>query len=60
MYSYIIEDIKVEQNRIEDQFLAFQNTIDKAAAELYNTNKDLAIQFLSHYSHQQAEYVHKE
>jgi hypothetical protein len=41
-------------------FFAHQKSIETAANELYRTDKNLAINFLSHYSSTQADYVHKE
>jgi hypothetical protein len=57
MYNVIIKDIQVEQSRLENKFLAFQRPIELAALELYKTDKNLAIEYLSNYSKAQAEYT---
>lgn len=54
-YSYIIEDVKKEQKRMEDKFEAFQTAIEKAATDLYAKDKDLALAFLTDYSNSQAQ-----
>ncbi|PKL85666.1 MAG: hypothetical protein CVV22_07125 [Ignavibacteriae bacterium HGW-Ignavibacteriae-1] len=54
-YSYMIKDIQVVQSELEDKFTKSQNAIDKAAVELYNIDKNLAIGFLTDYSVSQFE-----
>ncbi|MCO5250826.1 MAG: C69 family dipeptidase [Candidatus Kapabacteria bacterium] len=54
-YSYIVKDIQVVQSELEDKFTLSQNAIDKAAVELYNIDKNLAIGFLTDYSVSQFE-----
>lgn len=54
-YSYIIKDIQAVQSELENKFLAFQPAIEKAAMELYNNDKQLAVDFLTDYSVNQAE-----
>ncbi len=56
-YRYIIKDIQEKQKYFENKFLAFQPAVELAASELYKQNPDLAIQFLTDYSCQQAENV---
>lgn len=60
MYSYISKDIVKVQQNYEDKFLAYQPQLEKAAAELFKTNPELAASFLSDYSIANAERVHKE
>lgn len=60
MYSYISKDIVKVQQYYEDKFLAYQPQLEKAAAELFKTNPELAASFLSDYSIANAERVHKE
>jgi dipeptidase len=54
-YSYVIKDIQIEQTKLEDKYLAYQGVTEKAALELYNTNQELAIQYLTEYSNMQTE-----
>jgi dipeptidase len=54
-YSYIIKDIQEVQSELENKFTISQNAIDKAAVELYNIDKNLAIDFLTDYSVSQFE-----
>lgn len=56
-YSYIIKDIQEKQRYFENKFFAFQPAVEMAALELYKKDPDLAIQFLTDYSCQQAENV---
>ena len=53
-YSYVIEDIQKEQNLLENKYLTYQTAIEKAAIELLNINKELAIEYLTEYSNTQA------
>jgi dipeptidase len=59
MYSYIIKDIQVEQKRIEDKYHTFQKPIETAALELYKTDKNMAIEYLTNYSKNQSDYTLK-
>ncbi|MCL2039938.1 MAG: C69 family dipeptidase [Bacteroidetes bacterium] len=59
MYSHIIKDIQVEQKRIENKYFTFQKPIESAALELYKTDKDLAIEYLTSYSKNQSDYTLK-
>lgn len=56
-FSYMAKDIQERQRYFEEKFFAFQPAVELAAAELYKQNPDLAIQFLTDYSCQQAENV---
>ena len=49
-YDLIIKDIRKEQNRLETKYAQLVPAIDKAATELYNTNPELAVEFLSDFS----------
>jgi dipeptidase len=57
-YSIIIKDIQIEQSRIENKYLTYQKPIETAALALYNTDKQLAIEFLTNYSMMQADYTY--
>lgn len=54
-YSYAIEDVQKVQNELESKFLAFQPSVEKAALELYQKDKALAVQYLTEYSVNTAE-----
>ncbi len=54
-YSFIYQDIKPVQERLESKFHNFQPAVEKAAIELYKTNKELAVQYLTDYSVSQFE-----
>lgn len=56
-FSYMIEDIKTEQEKFEQEFMAMQPTIDKAAAELYEQDPELSRQFLTDYTNSNLEKV---
>ncbi len=56
-YSYMIKDIQKVQQELENRFFAFQPTIEKIASELYQSEPELASQFLTDYSVGQAEQV---
>ncbi|MEA3317803.1 MAG: C69 family dipeptidase, partial [Bacteroidota bacterium] len=49
-YNYIIKDVKKVQAELENKYLAYTPAVDKAAAELYKTDKELARQFITDYS----------
>ena len=49
-YDVIHPDIKALQQKLEDKFIAETAAIDKVAEQLYPTNKDLAVTFLTDYS----------
>ncbi len=56
-YSEMIKDIQKVQNKLEQKFHKYTPAIDKAAAELYKTNPELAIEFLSNFSNDQLSMV---
>jgi len=49
-YSYMIKDIQKVQRELENKFIVMTPAIDKAALELWNTDKNLAIEYLTTYS----------
>lgn len=49
-YSYVIPIIKAEYEKFENEFLANQPSIEKAALVLYEDNPALAVDFLTNYS----------
>jgi len=49
-YSYMIQDIKAMQDKYETEFFAMQPIIEETAVELYNTNPELAIDFITNYT----------
>ena len=55
----MIKDIQKIQQELESKFFAFQPTIEKIASELYQSDPELASQFLTDYSLGQAEQVVK-
>ena len=50
MYSHIIPDIQAEQSRLENKFLVQQKPIEEAALGILNTDRELAVEFLTNYS----------
>lgn len=56
-YNVIIKDVQELQSKLENKFLALQPSIEKTALELYKTDKNLAMEFLSDYSLNQSEMV---
>lgn len=52
-YNVIHPEIRKVQQELEGKFIAFTPAIDKAAQELYKTDKDLGIQFITEYSVEQ-------
>ncbi|MFW6276190.1 MAG: dipeptidase [Bacteroidota bacterium] len=56
-YDYMIKDIQKVQSHFEGKFMAFQPAVDKAALSLYETDKKLAVNYLTDYSVSQAEMV---
>ncbi|MGM0465443.1 MAG: dipeptidase [Acidobacteriota bacterium] len=48
-FSYMIEDIKAKQKKIENKEFAMQPAIDQAAQMMYKTNSDLAREYLTSY-----------
>lgn len=59
-YDMMIEDIKKRQKNLEDKFEIYNPVIDAAAQSLYNKNPQLAKNFLTEYSHNQADITLKE
>ncbi len=53
-FSYMIEDIKAVQQELEGQFFAMQPAIEEAALNLYKTDPDLAVKFITDYSYNTA------
>jgi len=49
-YSYMIKDIQKVQRELENKYVVMTPAIDKAAMELWNTDKNLAIEYLTSYS----------
>ncbi|MBS2210913.1 C69 family dipeptidase [Carboxylicivirga mesophila] len=56
-YSHMIEDIKKVQTELEDNLTSFTAAIDQSAKALYDQNPELARQFLTDFSINQAELV---
>ncbi|MGB4204782.1 MAG: C69 family dipeptidase [Bacteroidales bacterium] len=56
-YDSIILDIQKVQQELENKFIVYTPAIDKAAKELYDTDKNLAVQFLTEYSVKQGNYT---
>lgn len=56
-YDSVIQDIQKAQQELENKFIAYTPAIDKAAMELYSTDKALAVQFLTEYSVKQGIYT---
>lgn len=49
-YSYIIKDVRKEQEKYETKFADITPVIDNAAKALYEQDKDLAIEFITNFS----------
>lgn len=58
-YSYMVKDILKVQSALEGQFLSLQPAIEKIALELYKTDPNLLVQYLTNYSVSQGEQVVK-
>lgn len=56
-YSFMIEDINKVQKELEDKLTASAVAIDQAAKSLYDQNPELAREFLTDFSKNQAELV---
>ena len=56
-YSYMIEDIKAVQSKLEGDFFAMQPAIEMAALELYKKDPALAVKYLTNYSNDAANRV---
>ena len=53
-YNQMIEDVRFEQNRQEEQFLRWQTDIERRAKDLYEQDPEDARKYLSSYSNQSA------
>jgi dipeptidase len=49
-YSDMIKDIRARQAELEGEYLTYVPAIDKAALDLYKSNKKLAIEFVTNFS----------
>jgi len=49
-FNQMIKDIQPVQRELELNYIEYVKAIDKAAAELYKTNKDMAINFITDFS----------
>ncbi len=54
-YSYAIKDIQAVQQDLEGKFHAYQPAIETAAEQLYKTDKETAVEFLTDYSCNQSQ-----
>lgn len=59
-YDKMIDDVKKVQSRLENQYEAFGPFIDATAKSLYDKDPELAKEFLTDYSHNQASKAVKE
>ncbi|WP_319227788.1 C69 family dipeptidase [Draconibacterium orientale] len=59
-YSDMIKDVKIVQRQLEDKFVTYVPSIDKAAENLYNTvNEEEARKFITEFSRNEAENMTK-
>ncbi|WP_320112918.1 C69 family dipeptidase [Draconibacterium orientale] len=59
-YSDMIKDVKIVQRQLEDKFVTYVPSIDKAAENLYNTvNEEEARKFVTEFSRNEAENMTK-
>jgi dipeptidase len=49
-WSYMIKDVQAVQKELENKYIIMTPAIDKAALELYNADKNMAIDFVTNYS----------
>ncbi|MEJ2594623.1 MAG: C69 family dipeptidase [bacterium] len=56
-YSYIHPEIAAKQEQLEKEFIEFTPAVDAAARELYDTDKEKAVQYLTNYSNSVGERV---
>jgi dipeptidase len=49
-YSYMIKDIQAVQGELEQSFIKLQPAVEKTALELYRTDPELAVGYLTNYS----------
>lgn len=54
-FSDMIQDIQVVQQQLEGKFVANQKNVDQAAVALYNKSPQLALDYLTNYSVEQAQ-----
>jgi dipeptidase len=54
-YSYMIEDIRAVQQRLEGDLLEYQPAVERAARELFESEPELAVRYLTDYSATHAE-----
>jgi dipeptidase len=57
LYSFIIEDIKVVQQEVENRAFALTQAVDVAAEALYQTDKKVMEEYLTEFSISNAEYT---
>jgi dipeptidase len=57
LYSFIIEEIKIVQNELEDRAYALTKAVDVAGEALYKTDKKLMEEYLTDFSVNNAEYT---
>ncbi len=57
LYSYIIEDIKEVQLKVENRSHAMTKAVDMAAKSLYEADKDMMYEYLTDFSVNNAEYT---
>jgi dipeptidase len=48
-YSYMIQDIQAVQDELEGKLISLQPAVDKTALELYQSNRELMIEYLTDY-----------
>lgn len=54
-YSYMIEDIKLQQTKLEDSFDQYQNVLEENAIKLFTYKPENGTELLNEYCHLQAE-----
>ena len=59
-YSYMVKDIQEVQRSLERTAFATQPAVEKAALELYESNPELMVRYLTNYCNAHSEYVFKE
>jgi len=57
MYSYMIQDVRAVQGELEGGFLARQDAVESAAAQLAESNPEEMVRYLTQYSVSQGEEV---
>lgn len=56
-YSYMVKDIQKVQSALESRFISLQPVIEKTAFDLYKSNPDLMVEYLTNYSVSQGDMV---